>query len=103
MAAKRKKKQKHAHIYVPPSYLEFTVFSKPRDFCVLLQQQIRAAEVFPVGSDVQLMKALQAAVYATASQPLKADERCRSSSLMARGQLRRAEGAKWLGGWSERL
>lgn len=56
-----------------------------------------------MGSDVQLMKAIQGAVYATASQPLKADERCRRSSLMPRGQLRRAEGAKWLGGWSERL
>lgn len=38
-----------------------------------------------MGSDVQLMKAIEAAVYATASQPPKADERFRSSSLMARG------------------
>lgn len=51
-----------------------------------------------MGSDVQLMKAIEAAVYATASQPLKADERFRSSGLMARGRLRRAEDAKRLGG-----
>lgn len=73
-----------AVIRAPPS-LELTVFSKPRDFCVLLRRQIGATEVFPVGSDVQLMKAIEAAVYATASQPPKADERFRSSSLMARG------------------
>lgn len=39
-----------------------------------------SAEVFPLGSDVWLMKAIAATVYTTASQPVKADERCRGAS-----------------------
>lgn len=42
-----------------------------------------SAEVFPLGSVVWLMKAIAATVYRTASQPVKADERCPGASFKA--------------------
>lgn len=76
-----KRKRKTALIFVlghhqyllpppPPTSLGFTVFSERQDFLcsfTTINTGRVSAEVFRLGSDVQLMKAIAAAIYTTAS------------------------------------